>query len=74
MKAAIGQIQEEYAFSERRACAVMLLAVGTYRYMSQRSDEPLRTRLVKLAREKPRFGLSPCRTASYACAAVNLPF
>ena len=56
MKAAIGQIQEEYAFSERRACAVMLLAVGTYRYVSQRSDEPLRTRLVKLAREKPRFG------------------
>ncbi len=34
----------------------MLLAVGTYRYVSQRSDEPLRTRLVKLAREKPRFG------------------
>jgi putative transposase len=33
----------------------MRLAVSTYRYRSQRSDEPL-TRLVELAREKPRFG------------------
>lgn len=56
MKAAIGQMRSEYAFTERRACAVMLVATGTYRYRSQRSDEPLRTRLVELAREKPRFG------------------
>jgi putative transposase len=56
MKAAIGQMREEYAFSERRACALMLVAVGTYRYLSRRSDEPLRSRLVELAREKPRFG------------------
>jgi len=34
----------------------MTMAVTTYRYRSQRTDEPLRTRLVKLAREKPRFG------------------
>jgi len=34
----------------------MMLAVTTYRYRSQRSDEPLRTKLVELAREKPRFG------------------
>jgi putative transposase len=56
MKAAIGQMREEYAFSERRACGVMRLAVGSYRYASRRSDEPLRSRLVELAREKPRFG------------------
>jgi len=56
MKAAIGQIREEYAFSERRACRLLLLAVGSYRYASRRNDEPLRTRLVELAREKPRFG------------------
>ena len=56
MKAAIGQMRKEYAFTERRACALMLVAVGTYRYRSRRSDEPLRTRLVELAREKPRFG------------------
>jgi putative transposase len=34
----------------------MTMAVTTYRYRSLRSDEPLRTRLVELAREKPRFG------------------
>ena len=32
------------------------LAVTTCRYRSSRSDEPLRTKLVELAREKPRFG------------------
>src|SRR5271156_6601730 len=34
----------------------MGMAVTTYRYRSQRTDEPLRTRLVELARSKPRFG------------------
>ena len=32
------------------------MAVSSYRYQSRRSDEPLRTRLVELAREKPRYG------------------
>jgi putative transposase len=49
-------MQEEYAFSERRACGLVLLAVSSYRYESRRNDEPLRTRLVELARAKPRFG------------------
>jgi putative transposase len=49
-------VKQDYAFSERRACRLMMLAVTTYRYRSQRSDEPLRTKLVELAREKPRFG------------------
>ncbi len=56
MKAAIEQVKQEYAFSERRACRLMMLAVTTYRYRSQRTDEPLRSKLVELAREKPRFG------------------
>ena len=56
LKATVEQVREKYAFSERRACRVMTMAVTTYRYRSQRSDEPLRTRLVELAREKPRFG------------------
>ena len=56
MKAAVGPMQQEYAFSERRACRLMTVAVSSYRYQSQRSDEPLRARLVELAREKPRFG------------------
>jgi putative transposase len=49
-------MKQDYAFSERRACRLMMMAVTTYRYRSQRSDEPLRTKLVELAREKPRFG------------------
>jgi putative transposase len=49
-------VKQDYAFSERRACRLMMLAVPTYRYRSQRSDEPLRSKLVELAREKPRFG------------------
>jgi putative transposase len=49
-------MRHDYAFSQRRACGLMTLAVSSYRYQSRRSDEPLRTRLVELAREKPRFG------------------
>ena len=49
-------MQQDYAFSQRRACRLMMMAVTSYRYRSQRSDEPLRTKLVELAREKPRFG------------------
>ena len=56
LKATVGLMREKYAFSERRACRLVTLAVTTYRYRSQRSDEPLRTKLVELAREKPRFG------------------
>ena len=47
---------QEYAFSQRRACGLMVMAVSSYRYRRRRRDEPLRTRLVELAREKPRFG------------------
>ncbi len=46
----------EYAFSERRACRLMTMPVSSYRYETTRSDEPLRTQLVELARQKPRFG------------------
>jgi putative transposase len=49
-------MREEYAFSERRACGLLDVSVSSYRYQPKRSDEPLRTRLVELAREKPRFG------------------
>jgi putative transposase len=41
---------------ERWHCGLMTVAVSSYRYQSRRSDEPLRTRLVELARCKPRFG------------------
>jgi putative transposase len=56
LKAAVGQVREEYAFSERRACVLLTMAVSSYRYESRRSDDGLRDRLVRLAREKPRYG------------------
>jgi len=65
LKAAIEQMKQEYAFSERRACWLMMLAVTTYRYRSQRSDEPLRTRLVELERE------ATLRISAIACAAAK---
>jgi putative transposase len=34
----------------------MTVAVSSYCYQARRSDEPLRSKLVELAREKPRFG------------------
>jgi hypothetical protein len=56
LKAAVGQVRQEYAFSQRRACRLMTVAVSSYRYQTKRNDEGLRLRLVELAREKPRFG------------------
>jgi putative transposase len=55
-KAAVEQVRQEYAFSQRRACGLLSVAVSSHRYQTRRSDEPLRRKLVELAREKPRFG------------------
>ena len=49
-------LREQYVVSERRVCGLMVVAVSSYRYQRRRCDERLRTRLVELAREKPRFG------------------
>ena len=35
MKAAVGQMRQEYAFSQRRACGLMTVAVSSYRYQSR---------------------------------------
>ena len=51
-----GWLRSHYTASERRVCGLMGIAMSSYRYQSQRTDEPLRTKLVELAREKPRFG------------------
>ena len=72
LKAAIEQVREEYAFSQRRACGLLTVAVSSYRYQTRRSDEPLRTRLVELAREKPRFGYRRLHVLLRRCGeAVN---
>ena len=56
MKAAVEHLRETYAFSQRRACRLLELAVSTFRYRSTRHDAGLREHLVELARERPRFG------------------
>ena len=56
MKASVEQVGEQFAFSERRACGLLLVPVSSFRYQPQHSDEALRERLVELAREKPRYG------------------
>ena len=49
-------LEEHFAASERRVCGLMSIAVSSFRYRSRRSDELLREQLVRLAREKPRYG------------------
>ncbi len=56
MKAAVEQLRESFAFSERHACQLMGLAVSTFRYRKRCEDGMLREQLVSLTREKPRYG------------------
>ena len=56
-KQAVVVMRSEVAVSERRACGLMELYRGTYRYRSRRpEDRRLRTRLRELAEERRRFG------------------
>jgi transposase InsO family protein len=48
--------KEQFQTSERRVCGLMSIAVSSFRYCSRRSDEDLKEKLVRLAREKPRYG------------------
>ena len=56
MKASVEQIQAKYAFTERRACRLLLVPVSSFRYHPKSADDGVRARLVELAREKPRYG------------------
>lgn len=56
MKASVEHIREKFAFTERRACGLLLVPVSSYRYQPRQSNDALRERLIALAREKPRFG------------------
>jgi putative transposase len=50
-------LQERFAVSQRRACGLIRAGRSTVRYQPRvRDDEPLRLRLVELARERSRFG------------------
>ncbi len=56
MKASVEHIRAKFAFTERRACRLLLVPVSSYRYQPRKNDSSLRERLIALAREKPRFG------------------
>ncbi len=50
-------LQEQYGFSQRRACRVLTTNRASVRYQSRRSsDASVRERLRQLAHERPRFG------------------
>jgi putative transposase len=56
-RAAVDWLQENYAFSERRACRVVGISRAAARYRV-RPDEAvmMRARLRELATQRPRFG------------------
>lgn len=56
MKASVEQLQAKYAFTERRACLLLLVPISSFRYKPRQSNDDLKERLIALAREKPRYG------------------
>ena len=55
---AVRHLQAHFAVSERHACRLVGVSRSTVRYQScpQQDDTELRSRLCRLARERPRFG------------------
>lgn len=47
---------ERHGVSERRACAVARQKRSSQRYQSQKNDGPLQEKLLRHARQRPRFG------------------
>ena len=55
-KEAVVVMRSEVAVSERRACGLIQIHRGTYRYRRRPEDGQLRVRLRELAEERRRFG------------------
>ena len=55
-KASVEHIRTKFAFTGRRACRPLLLAVSSCRYKPRQQAGSVRERLIALARERPRFG------------------
>ena len=55
-KQAVVVMRSEIAVSERRACGLIQIHRGTYRYRRRPEDGQLRVRLRELAEERRRFG------------------
>lgn len=53
----VGRLRSEFGVSEARACRAVGFARSTCRYRSRRREDPrVRSRLIELAAERPRFG------------------
>ena len=50
------RLATDFGASERHACELMEIARTSHRYQSRRDDSELGEQLLRLAREKPRFG------------------
>lgn len=56
-RAAVAYVQQQFGFSQRRACRLIGTARSTVRYQGRhRDDAALRRRLGELAAQRPRFG------------------
>jgi len=56
-RAAVGFVEDRFGMSQRRSCALIGMDRSSCRYESRRQgDEPLRRRMVELARSRPRWG------------------
>ena len=53
---AVQHLRDRFGLSERRACRLVDASRSMVRYESCRDDETLRTRLLELASERPRYG------------------
>jgi len=70
MRVEVGYLRSTFGPSERRACGLLEVAVSSYRYRSERrGDEELRSKLVALAGEKPRFGYRRLHVLLRQCGA-----
>jgi len=52
----VRRLAAEFGASERHVCELMGIARMSHRYESRRDESQLRAQLLRLAREKPRFG------------------
>lgn len=58
-RAVVRYLLESYRFSERRACLIVGLCRGSYRYQAKpKNDEAIKKRLRELAELRRRFGSS----------------
>jgi putative transposase len=60
MKASVEHIRNKYAFTERRACRLLLVPVSSCRYQPRQNDDGLREHLIALAREKRAMATVGC--------------